>query len=59
MPRSPRRTSEVTKKKKIMLTQEEVDARNAGVVFVFAFVCVWTVCHVLCLGHRESARALL
>lgn len=42
-----------------MLTQEEVDARNAGVVFVFAFVCVWTVCHMLCLGHRESARALL
>ena len=42
-----------------MLTQEQVGARNAGVVFVFAFVCVWTVCLVLCVGHRESARALL
>ena len=32
-----------------MLTEEQVDARNAGVVFVFLFIFVWTVCHILCL----------
>tara|TARA_B100001540_G_scaffold291017_1_gene288160 strand:+ start:1448 stop:1576 length:129 start_codon:yes stop_codon:yes gene_type:complete len=42
-----------------MLTQEQVDGRNVAVLFVFAFLFVLTVCHVLCLGHRESARALL
>tara|TARA_B100002052_G_scaffold157014_1_gene143095 strand:+ start:700 stop:828 length:129 start_codon:yes stop_codon:yes gene_type:complete len=42
-----------------MLTQEQVDAQNASVVFVFAFLCVWTVFQVLCDGHRDASRALL
>ncbi len=47
------------KKKNCMLTQEQVDAQNASVVFVFAFLCVWTVFQVLCDGHRDASRALL